>query len=312
MALVLISLATLGIATYALIENKKFVRGKHCVSNNYQGLNFLHYSLSNKVIFIITLIIALFCIIAGSFAMNAYAVGESSPLVPDKSEITATVFEDGALTLDNCNLKNEGTDKYTIEKSIVEIATEAKDIEGLEETSLKITGFEGILYEGKLGDQSEYYPKNLLDLEPGYITNLTFSIDLPEGFNVETLFDKQVFTISLSPKKRLEIKPLYDEEDSLQYFPVFLDATSGQTGQDVHPGIRFYSDAQGVTELDGKTMSSLASYAQSNSLYYSVEDGVSLIAVRSVGSSCYNDVYGATDPSGATYPLIKDVDTSSE
>ena len=201
--LILLALTIVGMVAYAFIKNRKLAGANSSISTVFKQLNFSNFSMRAKVVGALMMILAVTCILLGCFSTNAHAAdGEGGPLVPDKSEITATVAEDGTFTLDTCTLTNNGTEKYTIEKSSVSIAQDATDIEGLDQTNLTIKGFgDGkTVFTGKPGNPSEYTPIGLENLASEASTTLTFAIDLPDDVDIETLLDKQVFTISFMPK----------------------------------------------------------------------------------------------------------------
>ena len=61
-----------------------------------------------------------------------------------------------------------------------------------------------------------------------YESNLTFAINLPDDVDIETLFDKQVFTISLTPKQVATWIPMQAEihdETKIDFYPAFSDTS---------------------------------------------------------------------------------------
>ena len=85
-------------------------------------------------------------------------------------------------------------------------------IDSLEESSISISGFGGAVFDG-VADSSGYTPQNLDPIDPNGTTLLNFEISLTDKSIVEQLFDKQVFTVILTPKQYFTPDP----ETNLNY-----------------------------------------------------------------------------------------------
>ena len=105
-------------------------------------------STATKIGILVSLIISTICLICGCYFVKAFASNEAGPLVPDKTEILASVADDGTFHIDPCILTNIQNRKYSIEKSQVIVADEVMSLEGLNDTDILVRGFDGTVFKG--------------------------------------------------------------------------------------------------------------------------------------------------------------------
>lgn len=196
-------------------------------------------STATKIGILVSLIISTICLICGCYFVKAFASNEAGPLVPDKTEILASVADDGTFHIDPCILTNIQNRKYSIEKSQVIIADEVMSLEGLNDTDILVRGFDGTVFKGFPSSVSHYTPLDLNELDEGKSTTLKFDINFSNPDIIEQLLDRQVFKLLLYPIKEIEYKRIYFNVDGYKYLPVFNSVPTGVTfyGSD---GIKTY------------------------------------------------------------------------
>lgn len=221
LGIVLLTVAISCVVLFVFKKSKQLDFVSHALGNN---LVFSNLSLATKLISIVIGAFSILCIVLGCFTISAHAVDNNSLLVPDKSEITATVSEDGSFTLDSCLLTNENICKYSMASSVV-----TSLVDGLDDTEITVEGFEGVIFEGNPSEAGTIYnPSGLIKIEPETKTELRFDISFDDSVDIENLIDKKVFTIELIPEEYY-----YINLDSNNYGTLTSDFTDAQVGTSV-------------------------------------------------------------------------------
>lgn len=154
---------------------------------------------SSKVIFGIIGILAALCIVIGCSSTMAHAAQALSPLISKDNFINVTVKADGSLVTSPIIISNTSDDKYVIENVSVSITPGFEDMVS---TNIKLTGFNGVIYDGcAVGQRSANNLTALNPLDPGCSTQLDTQLNINDMSNIEKLYDKEIFKISLKPKQ---------------------------------------------------------------------------------------------------------------
>lgn len=217
--LILLILTIFITLTYIYLNRKQAlfnsIQGNHvCIKSSFQpyistfDLKKINLNLTIKIILTLIFAMSVICIIIGISSTRAHASNDS-PLVPDKTEILGTFTEEGNAIVDTFNINNKGKYKYTVLSCSVQSLQQ-----GLEDAHIIINGFDGILYEGVAGQTIQ--SKNLEDINIKKSKTISFKLNLPETYDIESLFDKQIFKISL---KVLETAPTPWHDNLYEYTP---------------------------------------------------------------------------------------------
>lgn len=166
------------VIAYAVIRRRQLSGNVNATNSRF---SFSNLSIGPKFAAIFTGVVVLGCIALGCVGLNANAKSGTSPFACDPQTITAKVADDGTVTIDTCTLTNiDEKYDYTISESAVFYTEDVKDIEGIDKTSMKISGFDGTLFGGNVVDLEEggepYTPSGLSALEPNGKTQLKLDI----------------------------------------------------------------------------------------------------------------------------------------
>lgn len=186
--------------------------------------------------------------------MNAHAAEGSITVTPNT--ISAVVSEEGQISSwdpANVTLTNTSTtDKFDIKSCKVALTEDAKSVEALKTANIKITGFNGMTVFDGIASDSDVTCTGL-SLDKSGSTNLTFEItgtfDIAQ---LESLYDKQLFKISLNAKESFpEHTNLYEYTlDELQQVSAYLAENYNEESTD-SVCVKFRNFRDGGLTADG-------------------------------------------------------------
>lgn len=181
---------------------------------------------NNKIIVIVvSLLFALIAISAVSlFSNKAYAINIPNNSYDTQNNIIVKVHEDSSLEVFGCEVDNNLV-PYSIFplNSKLNITNEALNIPGLQNVSLNITGFDGLLYNGGSSEDLQV-PENVSDLAPGLSTFVTCSFDGLENGLLAYLIGKTAYTLTIYTQQSSNLTIVYETNGGSPAIPNKIDA----------------------------------------------------------------------------------------
>lgn len=193
------ALAISGILIWNKIKSTKMATASATRSSANSVYSNKKFNLIIKMIFDSIGAVSILCIVIGCFTTMAHAAQVLTPLVAKEECINVMAGADGTLTSVPITVSNTNDKQYLIKNSSVSVNP---GFEKLANTSIKITGFDGVVYEGYANGQA--FTKNLSSLNalnPGRSTQVNIELTLSDPTLIEDLYDQDVFKISLTPDK---------------------------------------------------------------------------------------------------------------
>lgn len=206
---IVFALFAISIAALVLAKRSRSISGLHVSMDSKSFfLNLFSNTWIKELFVFVVCLFGIAIVVGGASNLQAQAKDEVCPLSSDYNPIQAKVSSDGTFNIDVCTVTNIGQQVYTIGTSNLFINDEVADIPELESTYISIKGLNGKVFEGSPTSLSgNYQPEGLDVLYPADKTTLNIEISFKDPSVVQKLIDKNVFTISLVPKK--DDFPLY-------------------------------------------------------------------------------------------------------